>query len=194
MRLAGLRGAVATCLRSLQALEGAACATSGPPAVAATLADTAPSTSYGEAAPAWQRRWRRGAASAATPPPPAATGRRGQHSATAAAQAVVQAPRPAQYRIEVVTGDVRGAGSPAPAVIKLIGTGERAVGCCGLLGWSRGPCMGAAARGCTCWRIRQRGVVPAAAALLLPLLQGSGRTCRRLLPTKLLLAPIPSHR
>ena len=40
-----------------------------------------------------------------------------------AAAAAAEEPQPAEYRVVVVTGDVRGAGSSAPAVIVLIGEG-----------------------------------------------------------------------
>ena len=113
-RVSGLRGALATCLRTLAAAQGAC---SGRGAALSSFVDNAPSTSYGAAQPA--ARWSRG-------------GR--QHSSLeAATAAAVTPPRQAVYQLVIVTGDVRGAGSPAPAVVKLVGTGGCTLPVCSCL-------------------------------------------------------------
>jgi hypothetical protein len=104
-RASGVRRALATCLRSLAAQQGG-CSSSRAAALSPLLVDDGPSPSYGASPPAWP--WRR-------------SGGRGQHAGVAAAAEAP--PRQSVYQLVVVTGDVRGAGSAAPAVIKLVGTG-----------------------------------------------------------------------
>jgi hypothetical protein len=104
-RASGVRRALTTCLRSLAAQQGG-CSSSRAAALSPLLADDGPSTSYGASPPAWP--WRR-------------SGGRAQHAGVAAAAEAP--PRQSVYQLLVVTGDVRGAGSAAPAVIKLVGTG-----------------------------------------------------------------------
>lgn len=110
-------------LRSLGAVGELSSSSAAP---ASSLLDSLPSTSY-STAPGWQpsRRSAGGSAAAATAASggPGSTGARSQHSGPATAAAAVPPPRRAIYRVEVVTGDVRGAGSPAPAVIRLVGSG-----------------------------------------------------------------------
>lgn len=126
---AGGRRALSSCLRALAAAQGsAACSTSArcvPP-----LADA--STSYAVAQPGWaQRRGTSSSSSAAARggsgggPTVVAIAQRWQHSGAAAA---VASPRQAVYQVVVVTGDVRGAGSAAPAVVTLVGSGAGGAG------------------------------------------------------------------
>eukprot|EP00887_Chlorella_sp_A99_P001051 scaffold14.g1051.t1 len=71
------------------------------------------------------RDWRRGQASqsaAGAVPPSPRGGRRGQASQSAVAAVPPPEARQVQYKIEVFTGDVRGAGTPSPAAITLYGS------------------------------------------------------------------------
>ena len=111
-------------LRSLGAVGELSSSSAAP---ASSLIDSLPSTSY-STAPGWQpsRRSAGGSAAATAPAASGSTGSaraRSQHSGPATAAAAVPPPQRAVYRVEVVTGDVRGAGSPAPAVIRLVGSG-----------------------------------------------------------------------
>ncbi|KAL4419639.1 hypothetical protein ABPG77_008580 [Micractinium sp. CCAP 211/92] len=120
--MASLRGALGlrTCLRTLAA--AAAEPFSARAVSLASLADSAPSTSYGstEYTSRWQRWWRRGSSgSSGSHPLSSSSSARWQHSDAARA---ASAPRQVMYQVVVVTGDVRGAGSPAPAVVTLVGS------------------------------------------------------------------------
>jgi hypothetical protein len=117
VRVAGLRRALAACAQSVTALQQGA-AGSCRPASLSSLIDSAPSTSYSAPQPGWLRR----PASAAA----AAAAGQAQLSGAAAAVAEERHPQAATYTVVVVTGDVRGAGSPAPAVVTLVGTGGAA--------------------------------------------------------------------
>lgn len=128
-RMTGLRGALGlrTCWRTLTAAAvepwGARAASLVP------LGDSAPSTSYAapECTSGWQRWWRRGSGSSSGGHAVSSTGAaRWQHSDAARA---ASAPRQVLYQVVVVTGDVRGAGSPAPAVVTLVGSGGHSLPC-----------------------------------------------------------------
>ena len=111
-------------LRSLGAVGELSSSSAAP---ASSLLDSLPSTAYSTAL-GWQPSRRRAGGSAAAAATAASGGTgsaraRSQHSGPATAAAAVPPPRRAVYRVEVVTGDVRGAGSPAPAVIRLVGSG-----------------------------------------------------------------------
>lgn len=115
-----------TCLRTLTA--AAAEPWSARTASLSPLADCTPSTSYAgpECTSGWQRWWRRGSGgSSGGHALSSSSAARWQHSDAARA---ASAPHQVMYQVVVVTGDVRGAGSPAPAVVTLVGSGE----CCPL--------------------------------------------------------------
>jgi hypothetical protein len=113
-RVAGLRRALAACAHSVSALQQGS-SNSLRPAAISSLVETAPSTSYAAPQTGWLRRQRASNASQLSDAAAAAAATEGS---AAAAQ-----PGTALYQIVVVTGDVRGAGSPAPAVVTLVGTG-----------------------------------------------------------------------
>ncbi|KAL4854234.1 putative protein phosphatase 2C 55 [Chlorella vulgaris] len=112
-RVAGLRRALAACAHSVSALQQGS-SNSLRPAAISSLVETAPSTSYAAPQTGWLRRQRASNASQLSAAAAAAAATEGS---AAAAQ-----PGTALYQIVVVTGDVRGAGSPAPAVVTLVGT------------------------------------------------------------------------
>lgn len=118
VRVAGLRRALAACVQSATALQQGAAGSCRPSSLS-SLVDSAPSTSYSALQPGWLRRPASAAAAAAT-------GGQAQLSRAAAAISEEQHPQAATYTVVVVTGDVRGAGSPAPAVVTLVGTGAAA--------------------------------------------------------------------
>lgn len=121
-RVAALRR-LAQGLRSLGAVGELSSSSAAP---TACLFDSLPSTSY-STAPGRQpsRRSAGGSAAAAASGSHGSARARSQHSGPATAAAAAFPTRRAVYRVEVVTGDVRGAGSPAPAVIRLVGSGAR---------------------------------------------------------------------
>ena len=104
VRQAGLRRALGACARTLS--TGLA-VVGGRAAWEACPADSAPSTSY---ATQVVRNWHEGK----------------RHQGNLSAAAAAQEPRQVQYKIEVVTGDVRGAGCPSPAIVTLYGSGDHA--------------------------------------------------------------------
>lgn len=121
---ASLRRGLATCLRALAAAQPAGSTTA--------LAECAPSTSHAIR----QQQWRGSVSSSHSScsvasvvgggsgsSGPLVPGSALWHSEVGtAAAAAAPPPRQAVYQVVVVTGDVRGAGSPAPAVVKLVGT------------------------------------------------------------------------
>ena len=130
-----LRGTLAASLRLLASQQQGFSSLCARGAALAQLDEDAPSTSYTTPHPGWQ--WRRGsggrrrrlvteAAAAVAPQPSPAAPTVAAAAAAEVAHGVQQvaAPGAVVYQIVVVTGDVRGAGSPAPAVITLVGTGE----------------------------------------------------------------------
>ena len=122
-RVAGGSRALGAALRALAALQaqlagGLPVALASPPY---------PSSYDLSRLPPWQRRGGRWLSTAEPAAAPAAAAQEGEELHTV------------EYRVVVVTGDVRGAGSAAPAVIVLIGEGER-VGhiCASGSQWGRG--------------------------------------------------------
>ncbi|EFN56908.1 hypothetical protein CHLNCDRAFT_144585 [Chlorella variabilis] len=110
-RVSGLRRALTACVQGVTGLQQGV-TSSARPASLSSLVEAAASTSYSPPQPGWARRGGGGAAAACS---------RAQLSG-AAAVAAAEAPHQALYQVVIMTGDVRGAGSPAPAVITLVGT------------------------------------------------------------------------
>ena len=119
----GLRRGLASCLKALQTPSGALGELGAPPATWSASASA-------QVVRDWQlaRRGQVNLATAAADAAPASLPLPPVPPVPCSAQPKanghgVKEPGQVQYRIEVVTGDVRGAGSPSPAIITLYGSG-----------------------------------------------------------------------